>query len=1305
MHKKYTRIGMSVGALAMLFLSRVGAAETSWTNSFFGYWQDEWNWSNGTPTSTVDAKVDGSNALVFLDDPGTQGDARSLSLSNDGSVFINDGTLTIAEGVSMVTGGTIYMSGNTSKVVVGGEVTGGGLFSLDSGSQAQVGSVLLRDSGIGSVIYLEGQGTSFESAGNFVIEAASGEAFVVVRENAVLTVGGGTGTIELKSGVAGAASLQIGGGFLGNARGGTVNAATILGSGPEFSTVSFDILGRNAYYFAPDLKGNLQVVVGGGKTVLTGTNDYTGGTMILIGTLQIGNGGTTGSITGDIENYDKLVFDRSDALTYNGKISESGSLTKNGAGVLTLGGASTYSGSTSVSAGTLQAAAQDVFSRNSAYTVASGAILDLNGFDQSIKSLAGAGNVTLGAGTLTTVGSSSTTFSGVISGQGGLTKKGTGTLTVSGANSYSGWTSVARGTLRAGAAGAFSPNSVHAVSSGATLSLNNFNQTIGGLSGFGAVTLGSATLTVGSAVDTAYGGTISGSGKLSKKGDGELSLTAANTYAGGTVISGGTLATSHDAALGTGAVTLDAGGTLKPSGTLTINSLSWNGGTVASAVVSSLLRVSGNLALSGVGQFDFSSFSGVSVDTEYAILTAANLASFASGDFAGLSNSVFRVDAATNTLYVSFSGTTSGPVLQNNGPYFTLQNANFLVDGNVVTGGPTDDNTVAGLTFQPGSSLTVYNRLFLTNGEVTVDNGQAVLEGPGTLVGPNGFTKLGAGMLNIFTDVLVNGTARIAAGTLAVNGIFTATDIFVQLGAMLKGAGVIFGNVINSGTVAPGNSPGTLTVNGNFTQTSTGALQIELASPGVFDRLVVSGNASLAGTLAVQSFGGFAPAYGQQFNFLQAGTITGTFDTITMPDPSIYRGRFLSQDGTGTLVVAPASYTLVAQTQNQRNVAGALDGFITATSGDRQTVSTALDVQSADQYPAAFNAISPAYYETLTDTTIEQAVAQSQMVAQRLSAVRLGARGFQAIGIEAPLVNDRNGKNVMDAKDGKNFLAPSADNKWGVWALGNGIFSKVTNVSQLPSYRFQNGGFFVGADYSWSEGFTTGVFGGYQGTYAKYSNGSMSSSNSALFGGYATYQRGGFYSDAIVTGGYNGYVAKRAIQFSTINRTARANPDGGQLTSYLDAGYDWTISGFTFGPLVSAQYTYAGIAPFTESGAESLDLRVDQQNANSLRTNVGGRIAYTWNVTDKVSLIPEVRMFWQHEYLQNPTAIGASLDGGAGAAFDYTTSAPGRDSLFAGAGVSAQFGRDWNAFVYYNTDFGRQDYLSQMISTGLGWKF
>jgi fibronectin-binding autotransporter adhesin len=92
-----------------------------------------------------------------------------------------------------------------------------------------------------------------------------------------------------------------------------------------------------------------------GTLILSGANSYGGGTQIVAGTLQLGAGGTSGSVAGNIQNAGALVFNRSDSYDFTGAISGAGMVNQAGTGTLRFGGAQTYSGATSVSAGTLQA--------------------------------------------------------------------------------------------------------------------------------------------------------------------------------------------------------------------------------------------------------------------------------------------------------------------------------------------------------------------------------------------------------------------------------------------------------------------------------------------------------------------------------------------------------------------------------------------------------------------------------------------------------------------------------------------------------------------------------------------------------------------------------------------------------------------------------------------------------------------------------------------------------------------------------------------------------------------------------------
>ena len=136
--------------------------------------------------------------------------------------------------------------------------------------------------------------------------------------------------------------------------------------------------------------------IGPGTTILTGDSTYTGGTTITAGTLQLGNGGTTGSIAGDVLNNGTLAFNRLRPLDLRRRDIGDGAVNQIGAGHHGPDGANSYAGDTTVSAGTLQAGATNTFSPNSIFTVDSGATLDLAGFDQTIPGLINQGIVRTG---------------------------------------------------------------------------------------------------------------------------------------------------------------------------------------------------------------------------------------------------------------------------------------------------------------------------------------------------------------------------------------------------------------------------------------------------------------------------------------------------------------------------------------------------------------------------------------------------------------------------------------------------------------------------------------------------------------------------------------------------------------------------------------------------------------------------------------------------------------------------------------------------------------------------------------------
>jgi len=262
-----------------------------------------------------------------------------------------------------------------------------------------------------------------------------------------------------------------------------------------------------------------------------------------------------------------------------------GALEKIGSGTLTLDGSNTYTGSTTVSVGTLDVTGSLA---SSVIGVSDGATLKVDGSslgdttsavtltgtgdmtlagNETIGSLAGAGTVTNGGYTLTTGGNdTSTTFSGVASGTGGLTKAGSGTLTLDGSNTYTGSTTILAGILEISADSGIGNSSGGLILNGGTLAITD------DISSSRTVSLGAnnGTIDTASAKTLSLSNVISGSGSLTKAGSGTLKVTATNTYSGGTTISAGTF--NLDGSVSSD-ITVAAAGTItgdgSTSGTLT----------------------------------------------------------------------------------------------------------------------------------------------------------------------------------------------------------------------------------------------------------------------------------------------------------------------------------------------------------------------------------------------------------------------------------------------------------------------------------------------------------------------------------------------------------------------------------------------------------------------------------------------------------------------------------------------------------------------------------------------------------------
>jgi filamentous hemagglutinin family protein len=232
----------------------------------------------------------------------------------------------------------------------------------------------------------------------------------------------------------------------------------------------------------------------------------------------------------------------------------------------------------------------------------------------------------------------------------------------------------------------------------------------------------------------------------------------------------------------------------------------------------------------------------------------------------------------------TFDGTTSlgsldlqGGTLSGSGAITLNGTASTWSGGSIVGSGSLSMPGAAALALT-GAGARILNGRTLDFGVFTLPGGSldvqaGALNTTGTTTIGSGATLIASGgAISSALPINIEGTLRTGAGSVSATGITIAST------GLLTGNGTVTGNVTNNGTVAPGNSAGTLTVAGNYTQGAGGTLDIELegATAGQYDVLAVSGTATLDGT--VNFSGGAASG---SFPFLTASSISGAFANRT----------------------------------------------------------------------------------------------------------------------------------------------------------------------------------------------------------------------------------------------------------------------------------------------------------------------------------------------------------------------------------------------------------------------------------------
>jgi autotransporter-associated beta strand protein len=625
------------------------------------------------------------------------------------------------------------------------------------------------------------------------------------------------------------------------------------------------------------LTGTMSLTKSGGGTLTlanTGTNSFTGGTFINSGTLQLGDAASVNvNLTGNITNNGTLVYANPGALTTSASITGSGALTKTGAGALTLGGTQSYTGLTTIDAGTLQ-----INGTLPAGNVTNNTALTFNpsGFPTYTNSISGPGTLSVNA-SVTLSGAS--TYTGNTTNNAGLLLLANNQTAGSGTVVYSG------GNVMVGN-GVVITNNFSIPSSTADLSMMCTNGATGVWAG-NVVNLGSsAQWRPGS-----DGGTLIFTGTAAQRSHNFIVPRGTFQIASNAVVSatGGATAFGRDTSGGNRSANV----TIKDNAVVTLGVCSMGGGQAGGNVT---LTIQNNAVLSGgANNFDVQN-----VNRATAITT-------------------LRLNGGTMTV----GGFTKTKTAQTNVIAF---------NGGVLKASTNNSSFLPAFNFS--TNLVQAGGAKIDDGGFAITIAQPLIHDSSLGATPDGgLTKLGVGTLTLSYVNTFTGSTVINAGVLTfspppASPVFATTNIYIAAGATFDptllgtfalGSGkTIWGNgsvkgsfTVGSGAMlAPGsNSIGMLTFSNSLTLAtgSTNIFEITHA-PLTNDSVVVFGALTNGGTLIVTNIGGAALSAGDNFKLFNAASYSGAFSTVQLPPLPVgvaWNTNGLDTSGTLSVILTP----------------------------------------------------------------------------------------------------------------------------------------------------------------------------------------------------------------------------------------------------------------------------------------------------------------------------------------------------------------------------------------------------------------
>ncbi|QWG18721.1 autotransporter outer membrane beta-barrel domain-containing protein [Bradyrhizobium sediminis] len=521
------------------------------------------------------------------------------------------------------------------------------------------------------------------------------------------------------------------------------------------------------------------------------------------------------------------------------------------------------------------------------------------------------------------------------------------------------------------------------------------------------------------------------------------------------------------------------------------------------------------------------------------------------------------------------------------------------------------------------------------------------------------------------------GATNVSGGRLAVNGSLANSIVTASGGGMLGGNGIVGGIVANAGgIIGPGNSIGTLNVNGNVAFAAGSTYQVEVNAAGQSDKIAASGTATLnGGTVSVLIAPGAFTLGGQYTILTAAGGINGAFAGASATTATPFLALGLTYDPNNVyLGISRSNVTFASAglTPNQIATGGGADSLALGSS-----LVGALAYLDLTQASGALDQLSGEVHASAKGVMVEDSRFLREAAMDRLRAA------FDGVGAVA--------MPVMAYAGGEPMLAPATTDRFAAWGRGFGSWGQWNGDGNAATIKRDIGGFFVGADGLVADTWRVGAVSGYSRSNFRVadrnSSGSSDNYHAGLYGGTQwgdlAFRSGLAYTRHDISTG-------RSVAFPGFADTLKGDYSAGTTQTFGELGYrikagQNPLGNLAFEPFANLAYVNLSTNGFTEKGGAAA-LTSQGGNTGVTFSTLGLRTSTGFTLGNGVNMAARGMLGWRHAFGDTTPVSTVAFTGGS--PFSIAGVPVARDGAVADLGLDLNLTPNAALGLTYGGQFG-----------------